>query len=151
MSGRQFPFWYRRGGCAIKKKMRSHRSSADGVVGIDEVFQNAFLEEVPFSTTPSAPLKEASRLLLDVASTPPVSGACPSNSESRNRSGHKFEIRIRSDGRQPRIGGANRRFKGLIPLLPRVSVDCERCITNSTHRRHCFLHVAETAEILGIV
>src|SRR5215470_7583007 len=32
------------------------------------------IEEVPFSTTPSAPLKEASRLLLDVASTPPVSG-----------------------------------------------------------------------------
>jgi hypothetical protein len=43
------------------------------------------LEEVPFSTTieaspyraratrPSAPLKEASRLLLDVASTPPMS------------------------------------------------------------------------------
>jgi hypothetical protein len=49
------------------------------------VFQNAFLEEVPFSTTinaspyrarasrPSAPLKEASRLLLGVASTPPMS------------------------------------------------------------------------------
>src|SRR5262249_51957627 len=45
-----------------------------------------FLEEVPFSTTinaspyrarasrPSAPPKEASRLLLDVASTPPISG-----------------------------------------------------------------------------
>ena len=31
-----------RGGCAIKKKMRSHRSGADGVVGIDEVFRNAF-------------------------------------------------------------------------------------------------------------
>jgi hypothetical protein len=55
--------------------MRSHRSGADGVVGIAEVFRNAALEEmVPFSTTPSAPLKEASRLLLDVASTPPVSG-----------------------------------------------------------------------------
>ena len=54
--------------------MRSYRSGADGVVGIDEVFQNAFLEEVPFWTTPSAPLKEASRLLLDVASTPPMSG-----------------------------------------------------------------------------
>src|SRR5215831_20935214 len=76
----------RRGGCAIKKKMRSHRSGADGVVGIDEVFKNAFLEGVPFSTTinaspyrarasrPSAPLKEASRLLLDVASTHPMSG-----------------------------------------------------------------------------
>src|SRR5215470_12307441 len=81
MRGWQFPSGYRRGGCAIKKKMRSHRSGADGVVGIDGVFQNAFLEEVPFWTTinaspyracasrPSAPLKEASRLLLDVAST----------------------------------------------------------------------------------
>src|SRR5215470_9663004 len=32
------------------------------------------VEEVPFSTTPSAPIKEASRLLIDVASTPPMSG-----------------------------------------------------------------------------
>jgi len=31
-----------RGGCAIKKKMRSHRSGADGVVGIAELFRNAF-------------------------------------------------------------------------------------------------------------
>src|SRR5215831_16355566 len=54
--------------------MRSHLSGADGVVGIDAVFRNAFLEKVPFLTTPSAPLKEASRLLLDVASTPPMSG-----------------------------------------------------------------------------
>src|SRR5215831_20299379 len=54
--------------------LRSLLSAADGVVGIDEVFQNAFLEEIPFWTTPSAPLKEASRLLLDVASTPPMSG-----------------------------------------------------------------------------
>src|SRR5215471_21530270 len=54
--------------------LRSLLSAADGVVGIDEVFQNAFLQEVPFWTTPSAPLKEASRLLLDVASTPPMSG-----------------------------------------------------------------------------
>jgi hypothetical protein len=45
MSGWLFPscYCYRRGGCAIKKKMRSNRSGADGVVGIDEVFQNAFL------------------------------------------------------------------------------------------------------------
>ena len=53
---------------------RSLLSASDGVVGIDEVFQNAFLEEVPYWTTPSAPLKEASRRLLDVASTPPMSG-----------------------------------------------------------------------------
>src|SRR5215472_8658748 len=31
-------------------------------------------ESVPCPTTPSAPSKEASRLLLDVASTPPMSG-----------------------------------------------------------------------------
>jgi hypothetical protein len=60
------------GGCAINKKKRSHRSGADGVVGIAEVFR--FLEMVPFLTTPSAPLKEASRLLIDVASSPPMSG-----------------------------------------------------------------------------
>jgi len=38
--------------------MRSYRGGADGVVGIDDVFQNAFLEEVPFWTTPAAPLKK---------------------------------------------------------------------------------------------
>jgi hypothetical protein len=50
-----------------------------------EYFKMRFLKEVPFSTTinaspyrarasrPSAPLKEASRLLLDVASAPPMS------------------------------------------------------------------------------
>jgi len=36
------PLLMQEGGCAIKKKMRSHRSGADGVVGIDEVFQTAF-------------------------------------------------------------------------------------------------------------
>src|SRR5262245_25376581 len=55
--------------------MRSHRSGADGVVGSAEVFRNAFFRgDGSMSTTPSAPLKEASRLLLDVASTPPMSG-----------------------------------------------------------------------------
>src|SRR5262245_11675149 len=54
--------------------MRSHCSGADGVVGIDELLRIAFLKKVPFPTTPSAPLKEASRHLLDVASTPPMSG-----------------------------------------------------------------------------
>src|SRR5215831_5475610 len=47
----------RRGGWKLTKCFRMHS-----------------LKEVPFSTTPSAPLKEASRLLLDVASTPPMSG-----------------------------------------------------------------------------
>ena len=68
------PLLIQEGWRAIKKKPRSHGRGADGVVGIAEVFRNAFLEGVPFPTTPSAPLKEASRLLLDVASTPPMSG-----------------------------------------------------------------------------
>ena len=70
----------------MNKKMRSHRSGADGVVAIAAVFQKCILKRSPFLTTinaspyrarasrPSAPLKEASRLLLDVASTPPISG-----------------------------------------------------------------------------
>ena len=53
------PLLIQEGGCAIKKKMRSLRGGADGA---------------PRPTTPSAPFKEASRLLLDVASTPPMSG-----------------------------------------------------------------------------
>src|SRR5262249_31613044 len=54
-------------------KMRSHRSSADKMVGFAEVFRMRSLKEVSLSTTPSAPLKKASRLLLDVASPPPMS------------------------------------------------------------------------------
>ena len=69
------PLLIQEGGCAIKKKSRSHGSGADGVVGIGEVFQNAFLRRGSIlSTTPSAPSKEGSRHLLDVASTPPISG-----------------------------------------------------------------------------
>src|SRR5262252_494623 len=68
------PLLIQEGWLRHNKMSRSLLSAADGVVVIDEVFQNAFLEEVPFWTTPSAPLKEASRLLLDVASTPPMSG-----------------------------------------------------------------------------
>jgi hypothetical protein len=45
--------------------MRSHHSRADTVVGIDEVFQNAFLEEVPFWITINAsPIGLALRALL---------------------------------------------------------------------------------------
>ena len=43
--------------------MLGHRSVADGVVGIDEVFQNAFLEEVAFWTAINASYRaRASRL-----------------------------------------------------------------------------------------
>jgi hypothetical protein len=37
------PLLIQEGRLRHQKKMRSHRSGADGVVGIDEVFQNAFL------------------------------------------------------------------------------------------------------------
>src|SRR5215475_2413764 len=102
--------------------MRSHRSGADGVVGIDEVFQNAFLEEVPFWTTinaspyrarasrPSAPLKEASRLLLDVPSTPPMSGG-----EWHARFIHIFFDRLQTLlGHAPFKGGGSRAAAGVV-------------------------------------
>ena len=50
--------------------MRSHCSGADGVVGIAEVFRNAFLEMVPFLTTPSAPSKRLRDFFL--MSRPPL-------------------------------------------------------------------------------
>src|SRR5215467_1720481 len=45
-----------------------------GWSGLPKCLGMRFLEEVPFPTTPSAPSKEASRLLIEVASTPPISG-----------------------------------------------------------------------------
>ena len=36
-----------RGGCAIKKKTRSHCNGADGVVGLAKCFSMRSLEEVP--------------------------------------------------------------------------------------------------------
>jgi len=73
--------------------MRSPRSGADGVVGIAEVFRNALFRR--FHYRPPRPLlyKEASRLLLDVASTPPESGGewrSPSFVlDQRNTRGHR--------------------------------------------------------------
>jgi hypothetical protein len=64
------------GGVAAPSRKRCEATAAaqTGVVGSAEVLRNAFFRRVvPFSTTRSAPLKEASRLLLDVASTPLVS------------------------------------------------------------------------------
>src|SRR5215471_13653705 len=64
------------GGVAAPSTKRCEATAAaqTGWSGLPNCFGMRSLEEVPFSTTPSAPLKEASRLLLDVASTPPVSG-----------------------------------------------------------------------------
>jgi len=53
-----------KGWLRLKKIMRSLRIGADGVVA--SLLQSA--------TTPSAPNKEASRQLLDVAATPPSKG-----------------------------------------------------------------------------
>jgi hypothetical protein len=53
----------RRGGCAIKKMSRSHRSGADGVVA----YEKCFRERPPRPLTS----KVASQHLLEFASTPP--------------------------------------------------------------------------------
>src|SRR5215468_1048094 len=77
------------GGVAAPSRKRCEATAAaqTGWSELTKCFGMHSLERVPFlngcalasacaprSTTPSAPLKEASRLLLDVASTPPVSG-----------------------------------------------------------------------------
>src|SRR5262245_53499698 len=63
------------GVAAPSRKSREATAAAQaGWLGLAKCFGMRFLEEVPFLTTPSAPSKEASRLLLDVASTPPISG-----------------------------------------------------------------------------
>src|SRR5215470_15644164 len=64
------------GGVAAPSRKRREATAAaqTGWSGSTKRFRMRSLEEVPFSTTPSAPLKEASRLLLDVGSTPPMPG-----------------------------------------------------------------------------
>src|SRR5215471_17561786 len=86
MSGRQFPSWYRRGIAPSRKRCAATAAAQTGWLGLTKCFRMRSLEIVPFWTTinaspyrarasrPAAPLKEASRLLLDVASTPPMPG-----------------------------------------------------------------------------
>src|SRR5215475_12644592 len=63
------------GVAALSRRSREATAAAQsGWSGLPKCFRLHSLEEAPFPTTPSAPLKEASRLFLDVASTPPVSG-----------------------------------------------------------------------------
>src|SRR5215467_5926940 len=64
------------GGVAAPSRKRCEATAAaqTGWSGLPKCFKMHSLKEVPLSTTPAAPLKEASRLLLDVASTPPMSG-----------------------------------------------------------------------------
>src|SRR5215510_2664152 len=69
-----------------RKRCEATAAAQTGWLGSPKCFGMRSSEEVPFSTTinaspyrarasrPSAPPKEASRLLLDVASTPPISG-----------------------------------------------------------------------------
>src|SRR5215469_13076373 len=64
------------GGVAAPSRKRCEATAAarTGWSGLPKCFGMHSLRRFPFPTTPSAPLKEASRLLLDVASTPPMSG-----------------------------------------------------------------------------
>src|SRR5215831_15619195 len=64
------------GVAAPSRKSREATAAAQtGRSGLMKCYKMRSLGEmVSFPTTPSAPSKEASRLLLDVASTPPVSG-----------------------------------------------------------------------------
>src|SRR5215467_7108346 len=62
------------GGVAAPLIKRSRSLTAQtGWLGLTNCFEMHSLSKVPFLTTPSAPLKKASRLLIDVASTPPMS------------------------------------------------------------------------------
>src|SRR6266850_6788896 len=68
---RVFPSWNRRGGCASKKKARSLRSGADGVV----IMVNVAVETLSGTDHPRLRLhKEASQHFLDGAATPPLRG-----------------------------------------------------------------------------
>jgi cysteine desulfurase/selenocysteine lyase len=56
------------------KRREATAAAQTGWSGLPKFFGMRSLEEVPSGTTPSAPSKEASRHLIDVASTPPISG-----------------------------------------------------------------------------
>src|SRR5207244_11206828 len=64
---RHIPSSQRRGGCAIKKMPRSHKSGAEGVVSSAGLRRRAEL------TTPSATNRNGS-IVFDVADTPPLRG-----------------------------------------------------------------------------
>src|SRR5215831_10040620 len=56
------------------KRCEATAAAQTGWLGLPKRFGRRSLKQVPSVTTPSAPLKEASRHLLGVASTPPMSG-----------------------------------------------------------------------------
>src|SRR5690348_9213447 len=68
MVWRIFPSSLRRGGCAIKKKLRSILSRADGVV----INHKQILLE--FTHHPVRSTKDASRYFIDIADAPPRKG-----------------------------------------------------------------------------
>jgi hypothetical protein len=78
---RTFPSSLRRGGCAIKKKLRSILDRAAGVV----IRSNEILSELDHH--PVRSIKEASRYFIDVAATHPQRGG-----ESSSRSSPSFLV-----------------------------------------------------------
>src|SRR5262249_28594572 len=64
------------GGVAAPSRKRCEATAAaqTGWLALMKCFKVPSLKGIPLATTPSAPSKEASRHLIDVASTPPMSG-----------------------------------------------------------------------------
>jgi hypothetical protein len=58
----------------LRKFREATFESADGVVSLDEMFRNAFLQHSPQLTTPATPFKGGFAVFFDGASTPPVPG-----------------------------------------------------------------------------
>ena len=62
-----------------RKSCEATAAAQTGWLGLPKSSGVHSSEEVPFPTTSFAPSKEASRLFLDVASTPPISGGAPNS------------------------------------------------------------------------
>src|SRR5213594_26208 len=80
-----FPSSQRRGGCAIKKMMRSHRSGADGVVAHTQRFLCSHSETLSVSDHPVRAFSE--RVLLLDGGHPSFARrgmCCPDHSSKRN-------------------------------------------------------------------
>jgi hypothetical protein len=96
------PSFVRRGGCAVTKCREASLATQPGW-SLWTMFPERLSEHTAEATTPSAPSKEASQHLLEVASTPPHRGGdCPrstaSNSFTRStrnvRRGYQLYFRI---------------------------------------------------------
>ena len=136
-----FPSLKRRGGCAVKKISRSHlcprrraRSASaiarsrkcgqfgeifrpEGFAGLAASFDGCALSGLRGLRPPSAPSKEASRYLLDVASTPPFQGDLCITAVLLDGA-QKVDIRTNSDlGSVPSFGGKliSHRFRHTSP------------------------------------